>query len=104
MAEHMNQMPAKTGKIYGFIKMGANTTDKRAIAQLQKQGYNEHEIQDATGVHYSVVRSFMKANDPDFEPTEAPVTPDTKHLHDRIAELEAKLAEKGLDEETDGEY
>ncbi len=98
MGEHLNQMPARTGKIYGVIKSGANTTDVKSIKQYQANGYNEHEIQAAVGVNYVTVRSFMKINDPEFEITEVPVNAETKHLHDRIAELEGQVQEMNEEE------
>jgi len=88
MSEHLNLQPVKTSKIFGVLKMGANNTDKQVIRQLQLQGYNEHEIQHQAGVHYLCVRSFMQLNDPNYKETQAPITPETQHLHDRIAELE----------------
>jgi len=91
--EHLNLQKPKSSKIYGVIKMGANNTDQVLIKSLQSQGYNEHEIQSESGVHHSIVRTFMALNDPDFKPTDAPVTAETKHLHDKIAELEAKVEE-----------
>lgn len=87
--KHINLQKPKSNKIYGQIKMGANNSDKVLIKALQKEGYNEHEIQSEAGVHYTVIRAFMKDNNSDFEETEAAPTVDTKHLHDRIAELEA---------------
>lgn len=96
--EHHNLQPVKTGKIYGVVKQGASKRDITLIKQLQKQGHNEHEIQRIIGVHFSVIRSFMKFNNPDFEEAEAAPTPDTQHLHDRIKELEAlQEAEKVID-------
>ena len=89
--EHINLQKPKTNKIYGVVKMGANNSDKQAIKSLQKDGYNEHEIQSMAGVHYTVVRTFMKFNDPKFEEVEAAPTADTQHLHDRIDELEAAV-------------
>ncbi len=85
---HINLQAPKTNKIYGVIKQGANKSDQNVIRALQKQGYNEHEIQSEAGVHFSVVRTFMLHNNPDFEISEASPNPDTQHLHDRIAELE----------------
>ena len=90
--EHLNLQEPKTSKIFGVTKMGANSTDVGVIKKFQQMGYNEHEIQRKSGVHFTVVRTFMVDNDPGFIPSEAPVTAETQHLHDRIAELEAKIA------------
>ncbi len=90
MSEHVNLQPKKSSKIFGVIKTGANNTDKVLIRDLAAQGYNEHEIQQRSGVHFKVIRSFMAQQLPEFKATEAPPTADTQHLHDRIAELEAK--------------
>ncbi len=87
--DHINLQEPKSNKIYGVIKMGANNSDRVLIKALQTEGYNEHEIQSKAGVHHVVIRTFMKVNDANFEETEADPTPDTKHLYDRIAELEA---------------
>lgn len=97
--EHLNLQKPKSSKIFGVLKTGANNSDQVLIKALQQNGYNEHEIQSESGVHYSVVRSFMAHNDEDFEETDAPITPETAHLHDRIAELEEKLAETEADPE-----
>jgi len=92
--EHVNLQKPKTSKIFGVVKMGANNTDQIVIKTLQQQGYDEHEIQREAGIHFSVVRSFMKHYDPEFKPSDKPRTPETAHLHDRIAELEAQLEPK----------
>lgn len=94
--DHLN-LQAKTNKIYGVIKQGANKSDQNVIKALQKQGYDEHEIQSESGVHFQVVRTFMKHNNPDFEETQAAATPDTQHLHDRIAELEGIVKQSDED-------
>lgn len=94
----LNLQKPKTSKIFGVIKMGANNTDQNVIKRLQLMGYNEFEIQSEAGVHFTVVRSFMKHfseqkgyTGPEFVESNAPVTAETQHLHDKIAELEAKL-------------
>ncbi len=94
----LNLQKRKTSKIFGITKMGANQTDQNVIKRMQLQGYNEFEIQSEAGVHFSVVRSFMAHfakqpgyTGPDYVETNAPITPETQHLHDKIAELEAKL-------------
>lgn len=96
MDEHLNLQKPRTSKIYGMIKMGANKSDIIAIKALQKMGLDEHQIQVEAGVHHTVVRSFMKDNDPDFKTSDAPPTADTQHLHDRINVLEKALAEGGV--------
>lgn len=96
MEKQLNLQTYKTSKIFGIVKTGANKTDINVIRGLQQQGYNEHEIQSSSGVSYVVVRTFMKLNDPKFEITELPPTPETQHLHDRIAELE-KIVEDNDD-------
>lgn len=98
--EHMN-LQAKSNKIFGVVKQGANRTDVNAIRKLQIQGMNEHEIQSDTGVCFSTVRSFMGLNDPDFVETEVSPTPDTQHLHDRIAELESQVEDQNADDPED---
>lgn len=93
MTDHINLQKQKSSKIYACIKMGANRTDQNFIKQLQKQGLNEHEIQSESGIHYTVVQGFMSFFDEKFKPTDAPITPETKALHERIAELESKESE-----------
>jgi len=100
MDDHINLQQPKASKIFGVIKTGANKTDQNLIKALQQQGYNEHEIQHKSGVHYTVVRTFMKFNDPSFVETEAPITPETQHLHDKIAALEAQISAAEEEAET----
>lgn len=92
--EHLNLQPVKTSKIFGVLKMGANNTDQKVIRMMQLQGYDEFEIQSRAGVHYLTVRSFMQAYNPNFVETPVPPTPETQHLHDRIAELEKEKAKQ----------
>ncbi len=99
MSDYINQQLPGSTKIFGVMKEGANRNDQNAIKKYQQAGYNEHEISRELGVSFTVVRSFMSSNDKTFEETEAPVTAETKHLHDRIAELEAKIS----GEEVEGE-
>lgn len=91
MEDHINLQNPKTSKIFGVIKTGANRTDQNVIKAMQGQGYNEHEIQRETGVNHVVIRSFMKKNNEDFMPTDAPITEENRHYIERIADLENKL-------------
>ena len=99
MSDHINQQIPGSTKVFGVMKEGANRTDQNAIRAYQKAGYNEHEIARELGICFSVVRSFMRHFDKEFKETEAPVTTETKHLHDRIAELEARVAENNEEED-----
>lgn len=102
--EYLNLQKPKSSKIFGILKMGANNTDQVLIKVLQKQGYNEHEIQSEAGVHFSVVRSFMKHYDPSFEPCDPLPTADTQHLHDKIAEQQAVIDKMEADKTADDDH
>jgi len=93
MTKHINIQKQKSSKIYACVKQGANRTDQNFIKSLQAQGFDEYEIQAESGVHYAVVQKFMASFDSNFEPKDAPVTPETQALHDKIKKLEAATKE-----------
>jgi len=103
MEDHINLQ--KSSKIYGVTKMGATKKDINLILRYQKQGYDEHFVQDEIGVHFMVVRTFMEHNAlkdepngnknvPVFTSSDPQPTIETKFLYDRIAELEKAGAPK----------